>query len=535
MQKVHPSAASLPTEAKQNTSNDSNLRETEPSAARLAVAIAGYPYSARAAVMDIVDNSVENGAASIAVLLRSGNDALVVADNGTGVAPEIIDEALRPGSYTADRYSPNSLSRYGIGLKGAGLSLGRRIVVLTRWSGEPLRRRAIDMDVIQNEDRWVQEIREPNNEEIALFERTMDEVGARPKDVSTGTIVIIEKLNIRSRDKARIRRDIIRACGETYARFLSRQLPEESRLRIKVDDQEISAFDPLHREDKRTTLLYNREELRMDDGSVLYFSAVVLPHPNQVDAETKTQYRYSQDNQGIYVYRNNRLIASGQTFGLFGRDFHLNAFRAEITYLSEADHHILVDVAKSGVLLSPEASSKIQDYVVNCTKTANALWRDHDVLTPEDIQGLFDESNRLIASRIKLLPTKRLSPKTGQVEGGKGNGTPKATPTKPASSKQEIPYLIKVPHLPDGVLYRPRLKEGVVVVEVNLSHPFSKAVFSGTATESQNKVPRKATTAVQQLIYILGSTEYTFPEDHLALFAEFRKHASVNLSGLLAD
>src|SRR6266478_782257 len=103
---------------------------TEPSVARLAVAIAGYPYSSRAAVFDLVDNSIEAGATRIGIRLEAKDGVfrrLVVIDNGSGVHPAILDEVLRAGSRTSHLYGNQSLSRYGIGLKGAGFSLGSRI------------------------------------------------------------------------------------------------------------------------------------------------------------------------------------------------------------------------------------------------------------------------------------------------------------------------------------------------------------------------------------------------------------------------
>ena len=57
---------------------------------------------------------------------------IVFCDNGTGIASEIINEVLRAGSRTRHLYRPTSLSRYGIGLKGAGFSLAERITLLTR-------------------------------------------------------------------------------------------------------------------------------------------------------------------------------------------------------------------------------------------------------------------------------------------------------------------------------------------------------------------------------------------------------------------
>ncbi|MFX8723602.1 hypothetical protein ABTM71_19245, partial [Acinetobacter baumannii] len=81
-------------------------------------------------------------------------------------------------------------------------------------------------------------------------------------------------------------------------------------------------------------------------------------------------------------------------------------------------------------------------------------------------------------------------------------------------------YLRAVDSLPDGVLYRPLLDGDVggLVVEVNISHTFAKAVFEAAggdagAGNSKRAVPRRATTAIQQLLYVLGYCEYTMSGD----------------------
>ena len=58
---------------------------TEPSAARIAVAIAASPYSPSTAVMDILDNSVENGAKGVNVLFVTEGKQItriIFADDG---------------------------------------------------------------------------------------------------------------------------------------------------------------------------------------------------------------------------------------------------------------------------------------------------------------------------------------------------------------------------------------------------------------------------------------------------------------------
>jgi hypothetical protein len=538
---------------------------TEPSSGRMAVAIAGYPYSARAAILDIVDNSVAAHATGIEIVLPSSPDGqITIADNGVGIAPEILSEVLRAGSRVQDRYASQSLSRYGIGLKGAGFSLGEKIAVFTKASGQPVRRRAIELPIIQANDAWIQETREPSESEKQRFEAALAGLpGENGK--KTGTLIVIDGLNLRSRDIGRLKTEISRALGETYQKFLS------NLLKIRLNDVEIEPNDPLHRENPETLTLYKREPISLSNGAVIYFSAVSLPHPNQVPIEMRRRYRYTQTNQGFYLFRNGRLLRSGESLGLFSPDFHYNAFRAELEYTTDADEHINVDVAKSVVTVTPEVQQKLQEMVQVSRKTAETLWREKDVLTEEDVKGLFDETNRLIASRSNLLAETAESRKkkarggaanpsvqkvvqstgqaatAGQPTAVGGQGTPGATallgkPTTPAlppkkTTPQDIPYLQPIDSLPADVLYRPIWNGdlGSVVVQINRSHPFYKAVFSTSKGEGRDSLPRTATTATQQLIYILGSTEWSLSneEEQERLFEQYRRYASMNLRALL--
>ena len=576
-----------------------NYETTEPSSGRMAIAIAGYPYSARAAILDIVDNSVAAGATGISIALPSDPAGdIVISDTGSGIAPEILSEVLRAGSRVQNLYQAQSLSRYGIGLKGAGFSLGGKIVLLTRWADQPIRRRAIELSVIQAADEWLQDTSEPLPDEQKFFEGELSSL-PRENGKQSGTVVIISNLNLRSREISKLKTDIARALGETYQKFLNRGL-----LKIRLNDLEIEPLDPLHRENPDTLPLYKREPIKLSNGSTIYFSAVSLPHPLQLLQDMRRRYRYAQVNQGFYLYRNGRLIRSGETLGMFNYDFHLNSFRAELEYSTDADEHINVDVAKSVVNVAPEVVQKLQEMVTVCRKTCDTLWRERDVLTEEDIKGLFNETNNLIASRFNLLvetiearkkkalvasgngaratdrtgvpsvqnvtPSSRpgtdgqgkavpafatVTPPNKRVSGGDaaattlpavtphgrpataGVGASKPLPPPPKAEPRDILYLQPVDTLPADVLYRPLWDGNVnaVVVQVNKSHPFYKAVFSTSSGEGRDSLPRAATTATQQLIYVLGATEWNVATDEELerLFEQYRRFASMNLRALL--
>ena len=98
-------------------------------------------FDLTAAAGEPIDNSIEAGASLIRVLTRYGDkkqsiDEIAFADNGTGIDPGIVAHVLSMGYST--RYGQRgSLGRFGVGVKLAGLSLGKRIDVYTKQVGDP--------------------------------------------------------------------------------------------------------------------------------------------------------------------------------------------------------------------------------------------------------------------------------------------------------------------------------------------------------------------------------------------------------------
>ena len=152
------------------------------------------------------------------------------------------------------------------------------------------------MPVIQAADAWVQDTRDPDEKEKAFFDRAIHDL-PNENGKETGTVIIFTDLNLRSREIGKLKSEIARALGETYQKFLTRGL-----LKVSLNDTDIEPIDPLHRENPATLVLFKREPVQLSNGATIYFSAVSLPHPNQVQAELKRRYRYTQSNQGFYPF-----------------------------------------------------------------------------------------------------------------------------------------------------------------------------------------------------------------------------------------
>lgn len=97
-------------------------------------------FDLTAAVGEPIDNSIEAGASLVRVNTAYGKDKRAIeeiafADNGTGIDAGILAHVLSLGYST--RYGQRgSLGRFGVGMKLAGLSLGRRIDVYTKQPGD---------------------------------------------------------------------------------------------------------------------------------------------------------------------------------------------------------------------------------------------------------------------------------------------------------------------------------------------------------------------------------------------------------------
>ena len=131
--------------------------ELIPSARRLMESLRDIGYDLAAAVADLVDNSIDADASSVAVDIgHDGNGAwLRIADDGGGTESR-LDEAMRYGSTRS--YGATDLGRFGLGLKTASLSQCRRLTVATRSTTRgPIRIRRWDLDRVAKTDSWLVE------------------------------------------------------------------------------------------------------------------------------------------------------------------------------------------------------------------------------------------------------------------------------------------------------------------------------------------------------------------------------------------
>ena len=133
-----------------------NYIEIPPHAPALMESTRAIGYSLEAAVADIIDNSIAANASEIDVCFSPYelSPYVSILDNGHGIDPDRIDEAMRYGSQSSlDVCGENDLGRFGLGLKIASLSQCRCLTVISKSRGI-LSASRWDLDEVNRIGKW---------------------------------------------------------------------------------------------------------------------------------------------------------------------------------------------------------------------------------------------------------------------------------------------------------------------------------------------------------------------------------------------
>ena len=204
-----------------------------------------------------------------------------------------------------------------------------------------------DLELVTKKNKWiVSELTENELNSLDCISRLGD----------TGTAVIWQKMDRLLEDKAgTISADnfyakfdaVEKHLSLVFHRYLSGEL-KRKKLFIYINGNPVKAFDPFCLNNKATQIL--REETVHIDGEEIKIQPYILPHHSKL---TSTEYDYYKNrsdflnNQGVYVYRNGRLMAWGDWFRILPRGEATKLARVKIDFLNALDDHRTTDIKKS--------------------------------------------------------------------------------------------------------------------------------------------------------------------------------------------
>lgn len=374
----------------------SNIKPRKMNAARVCFGISRIGYTPANAICDIIDNAVSAHATEIHVEIIQKNNNFTrnkknnieeyrIIDNGDGMNLEAIENALDLGSNDF-KYTQDTLSKFGLGLKSASFAQGKRLEVIS-GDGHTVQKEYVDLDEIGEEYFSVEE-------ELSAQDKELVEKYFTNKN--KGTIIKISKIHTNNHPSMNSTLEELRKkIGVIYYYFL------KNNLHIYINDgdkiEEIEAYDPLFVDEaadnnldenewdgKTVQWLLRPQEILLDaDENVRgKIEITMLPHPQvrgneEISADSiRKKYNIHAGNYGFYVYRNGRLIDWANRLNIIREDQDYYAFRGRININSDADDAFNIDVSKSHINLSQEAEDSLNDYIADYRRKCREAWKN---------------------------------------------------------------------------------------------------------------------------------------------------------------
>lgn len=467
-----------------------NFVDCPPDPVRMTEGLRDTGYEFNTAIADIVDNSIAAGADLIAVNIAmdpKGNVNVYVVDNGRGMDRDGLINALRYGSKQRD--DPSSLGKFGMGLKTASTAFCRRVSLISRPTDSAETLRATwDLDKV-TERGWQIEIAPAGKNEIALLERT---AGTGP-----GTAVLWESVDRLLQDyktkggvhaqraiSARVKL-LDEHLGMVYQRFLDPADERERSIAITLAGKKILPWDPFCLEETVEPLASKAMTIELDDGSTTTFliRAFVLPRKEEfANQELVSKARITHDNQGIYVYRENRLIHGPDWLSMYKKEAHFNNCRVELSFGHKLDDAFRVDIKKSRILLASDLYEWIQEkFLPGPRREAEARSRKGTAAKAQSASAqIHASSNNAIHSKAEALKTANLDEYNASTGEGlihnKGGRTKIRIKIADADSPGQV-HVKAVPEIINGLLFEPAYISGNQGVQINTSHPYYHKVY----------------------------------------------------------
>ena len=313
-----------------------------PEAKGLFYALRSSGYSNDAAIADLVDNSLDAGAQNVHIYIDNNMSTIYISDDGCGMPMEVLQQAIRLGGKKVHD-SAGDLGKYGLGLITASLSLGRKIRVITKNNDE-YNTAVFDYDSIMKNNSFTAVFRESTEGEISSFDY-------RTEDAKSGTVLVIEGVDkIQFNSLTDLTDSLEKSIKQTFSAFM------RDGRNIYIGDALITPEDPLFLKYEDTRRLVDKDVVVESSAGEpigkMHILAVALP---VYEPKVAKSMHINMQNQGFYIMRNNRLIASAVVFPeIFKRHNNYNYFRVEVNFSPELDDKFGLNFSKHNVTPSKE-------------------------------------------------------------------------------------------------------------------------------------------------------------------------------------
>ena len=370
--------------------------EVAPDASAMIESLRAHGYTLSGAIADIIDNSITAQCKHVWLNLEwdSGIPWVSITDDGKGMVESELVNAMRLGSKNPlEVRDARDLGRFGLGLKTASFSQARRLTVasISKKGKSALRRWDLDHLADPKVIGW-QLLRTAHSN----TNRRADDVAER--GLKSGTVVVLEILDrVISSDTeycedtaekhwvlevARVRQHL----AMVFHRFLSDT--SKAGIEIRLNDTAIDPWDPFCMQEDATQPIAQDSDSSL--GGIVKVKGFVLPHRDKFDPKDSVRSKKLHQeaagpmgwnaHQGLYLYRNRRLIIPGDWLGLgpgqngWKKEEHFKLARIRVDIPNSMDQEWQIDVKKSTAIAPPALRSWLTGLAKSAREKAKEVY-----------------------------------------------------------------------------------------------------------------------------------------------------------------
>ena len=323
-----------------------------------------------------------------------------------------------------------------------------------------------------------------------------------------------------------------------YQRFLDASDSRARTLEIKLNGIKIEAWDPFCTAETKDPVIDKTQSVELPTGVKTSFRlrAFILPRKEEFTSDAnRISAKISNERQGVYVYRENRLIHGPDWMGMYKQEPHFSLLRVELSFDHNLDDAFQVDIKKSRILLNENLYEWLRDtFLAAPRREAETRYRKGAAGAAKGAAVLLHtQSSSAIhqkVSTLKLAKVDGIDPGTGQAAITNNSGKATAKLHIVTTEEPKLVHVATNDTLDNGVLWEASLVNGGSGVTLNTGHPYYPKAY----------LPNKGNSVVIQaldfLLWSLAQAELNNVNDaNRDAFEEFRIEVSRNLRKLVAD
>ncbi len=338
-------------------------------------------YSFDFAIADLIDNCLAAKASKVKLYfdVKSKAPYLYILDDGVGMSLSKIKEAAVIGFEEISKQRSNEdLGRFSTGLKSAAKSFCENMYICSKQEGLPASTVQLDFKHIKKSKKW---------EAFVVSNPALESLIENHGTVIYCTDLTVFNSNSTDSDICAIVDDLELALSHIYGKYI---LSKRVEISLQFADSKpiiVNGWNPFELPHNKSTKKVYENKIEYKNYQIT-LRAFVLPVYSNLD-NIDQQYMNGRgliDQQGYYVYRNDRLIYEGGWLNLQGLnlDDKSKYARVEVNIPSQLDEEFKINFSKNSLVVPVELQNLFKEVAkkVRTASRSSANYLKHPELKP---------------------------------------------------------------------------------------------------------------------------------------------------------